>query len=111
MIDWTHESTEKADGLEINFYTAPEVLHPRDLFDDSVDDIDEICQKINDGLYMWFVAKVTASKAGVELASEYLGGCLYESYEQFVTDNDYYADMRDSVIKEAKQKIQMLTEV
>lgn len=101
---------EQAEGFAIRFYAMPEDSHPRDSFDDSVDDIAEICRKIDNGTYEWFVAKVTASKNGIELASDYLGACLYESCQQFVTDNDYYADMKARVIEEAKQTIHVLAE-
>lgn len=111
MTHWTLIHTEEVDGFEINFYAAPEDSHPRDSFDDSVDDIDEICRKIDNGFYAWFIAKVTASKAGIELASDYLGACLYESCQQFVTENAYYADMKERVIEEAKQTIHILAEV
>ena len=101
---------EQAEGFTIRFYAIPEDSHPRDSFDDTCHDIDEICRKIDNGTYVWFVAKVTASKNGIELASDYLGGCLYESCKQFVTDNDYYADMKARVIEEAKQTIHILAE-
>ena len=103
--------TENCDGFDISFYALPEESHPRDSFDDTCHDITEICRKIDNGTFAWFIAKVTASKAGIELASDYLGGCLYESCKQFVTDNDYYADMKARVIEEAKQTIHILAEV
>lgn len=101
---------EQSEGFTIRFHAMPEYSHPRDSFDDTCHDIAEICRKIDNGTYVWFVAKVTASKAGVELASDYLGACLYDSYQQFVTDNGYYADMKARVIEEAKQTIHILAE-
>ena len=101
--------TEQYKGFDISFYATPEHMHPRDSFDDSITDIDELCDKIDNGDYVWFTAKVTASKNGIELASDYLGGCLYESFMQFVSYEDYYADMRSTVIFEANKAIQMLT--
>ena len=101
---------EEAGGFTIRFYAMPEDSHPRDSFDDTCHDIDEICRKIDNGTYVWFVAKVTASKNGIELASDYLGACLYESCQQFVADKDYYADMKERVIEEAKQTIHILAE-
>lgn len=101
---------ELSDGFTIRFYACEEHIHPRDCFDDSCHDIADICDKIDRGLYQWFCAKVTASKNGIELADDYLGGCLYDSCQQFVEHNDYYADMKDSVIKQAKEAIQQLIE-
>jgi hypothetical protein len=46
----------------------------------------------------------------VELSSEYLGCCYYNSYEEFVTTykNDYYADMRETVVNESRKMIKSL---
>ena len=101
--------TETVNGFDIAFSYAYEDTHPRDCFDDSVGDVQEICEKIDRGFYVWFVAKVTASKNGIELAYEYLGGNLYENVMDFVKDNDYYKDMVENVIHEAKSAIQSLT--
>jgi hypothetical protein len=101
--------TEQYKGFDVSFYATHEHMHPRDSFDDSVTDIDELCNKINNGDYVWFVAKVTASKHGIELADDYLGGCLYENEKQFITEDGYYADMRESVVKEAVANIELLT--
>jgi hypothetical protein len=99
---------EQAEGFTIRFYATPEDTHPRDCFDDSVDDIAEICRKIDDGYYYWFTAKVTASKHGIELASDYLGANLYENVCDFVSEHDYYPDMRARVISEARETIHIL---
>jgi hypothetical protein len=100
---------EQSAGFTIRFYVAPEDTHPRDLFDPTVEDIDQLCRDIDSGRFCWFIAKVTASKNGIELAADYLGGNLYDSVQDFISDTDYYADMRDRVITEAKQAIQELT--
>jgi hypothetical protein len=100
---------EQSAGFTIRFYATPEDTHPRDLFDPTVSDIDEICRDIDNGRFTWFTAKVTASKNGIELAADYLGGNLYENVRDFVSEHDYYADMRATVIAEAKQAIRELT--
>jgi len=101
---------EEAAGFAIRFYACEEYSHPKDSFDDTCHDVSDICDKIDRGVYVWFCAKVTASKNGIELASDYLGACLYDSCQQFVEHNDYYADMKATVIKEAKQAIAKLAE-
>jgi hypothetical protein len=109
MTHWELINEEHADGFLVCFYATPEDLPPHDLFDPTIDDIDQICRDIDNGRFAWFCAKVTASKNGIELAADYLGGCLYEDMLDFVSENDYYADMRERVIAEAKQAIQDLT--
>lgn len=103
--------TEICEGYEINFYAEPETDTPEGHFTSGDVQADaEICEKIRNGTYEWFVAKVTASKNGIVLGTDYLGGCCYESCEEFVTDNDYYSDMIKVVIGEAQLAIRNLKE-
>ena len=55
-----------------------EDLHPRDCFDDSVTDIQELCEDIDAGKYDWFMLRTRVLFEGHELTAEYLGGCLYD---------------------------------
>ena len=100
--------TEQYKGFDINFYITYEDMHPRDSFDETEWNIKELCQQIDNGDYVWFIAKVTASKNGIELASDYLGGCLYENTMQFVNEGCYYGDMRETVVREATTNIELL---
>ena len=61
-----------------------EDLNPRDMFEE--DDIDEICRKIDNCTYDWFMLRTRIFFEGVELACEYLGGCLYEDAKDVLTD-------------------------
>jgi hypothetical protein len=101
--------TEEKDGFTIDFYACEEDLNPAGQFASGDDAADaEIISKINNGDLVWFLAKVTASKNGIVLGTDYLGGCCYESYEQFVEQNDYYADMVSQAIIEARNAIKAL---
>ena len=61
-----------------------EDLSPRDMFED--DDIEEICRKIDNCTYDWFMLRTRVLYEGVELSCEYLGGCLYEDAREVLTD-------------------------
>jgi hypothetical protein len=71
-----------------------EDLDPADLFDTSIDpdtgkpyfDMDEIYSKINDGRLDWFTLRCRVFYEGVELASEYVGGFLYEDVSEIFKD-------------------------
>ena len=91
------------DGFDIRFSVFPELMHPNDHF---VDD-GETARAIDAGQYEWFVANVTASKNGIELADEYLGGCCYESAESFM-DCPYFDDMVKEAVNLARQNIEAL---
>lgn len=70
---------------------------------ESEEERQELLRKIDQGVYLWFCAKVSAWIDGVELASDYLGGCCYDSVAQFVEDSGYYEDMVETVITEADE--------
>lgn len=97
--------TEDTQGFHIVFSVRPEDMHPRDSFE--TEDIEDICRKIDSGAYVWFIARVEAYRHGVLLATDYLGGCLYDNYQDFLSDG-YYEDMVSNVIAEATQTIEKL---
>lgn len=74
------------DGLTIIVDRSWEDLSPRDCFDDSVTDINELCADIERGKYEWFMLRVRIMVDEYELTSEYLGGCLYENPRDVLTD-------------------------
>lgn len=103
--------TEEFEGFTINFYAEPEYDNPADHFASGNDEWDrETCQAINDGRLAWFCAKVTASKAGIELASDYLGGCAYWNASDFIETEGYYGDMRANVVAMARNVIAKLSD-
>lgn len=99
MAQTIHTFTK--DGFDIRFAVFPELTHPNDHFDDD----GETARAIAAGEYEWFVAMVTASKNGVELAEDYLGGCCYETFEAFMEPDGYFDDMVDEAISMARQNI------
>jgi hypothetical protein len=102
--------TREVNGFTIILSVTPEDMHPRDSFDDTVDDIDEMCRKIDAGLLDWFIVRVQALKNGIELGTDYLGGNLYTSCRDFIEESGgYYQEMIDSAIDEAKKNIEALT--
>jgi hypothetical protein len=93
------------DGFDIRYAVFPEHIHPNDIFDDE----GETARAINAGEYEWFVACVTASKNGVELHAEYLGGCCYRTFEDFMDESGYFDGMVEDAISMAKQYIESFT--
>lgn len=96
------QKLDSVDGFEITFYALVEHDSPYAHYDDDVENIKQLCIDIDDGKYVWFCAKITASKLGIELAYDYLGACCFKSYEDFIKD-EYFKDMVDTVVKEAKE--------
>jgi hypothetical protein len=90
-------------GFEIIVDKTYEDLSPRDLFDDTVSDIDEIIKDIDRGHLDWFMLRVRALVDGHELGSSYLGGMLYEDPSECLTDGSA-EDMICEAIAEAKRE-------
>jgi len=78
-----------------------------DTFED--EQVKEVIERINSGEWLYFCAKVTAYKKGIELSSDYLGGCVYEGLEDFAECSGYVDDMINTVVNEAKETIKELT--
>lgn len=95
---------ETIEGFLISFYALP----PDDDINCSFEPEDAkiTIDKINSGEYVHFIAKITGSKNGIELADSYLSSCIYSSYDEFWNiKEDYCADMIDEVIIEARKNI------
>jgi len=92
------------DGFEIIVDKSYEDLHPRDCFDDSCYDIDQLCKDIDSGRYEWFMLRVRALVDGHEMGSAYLGGCLYEDPREVLSDGTA-EDQIYMAIEEAKKAV------
>jgi len=98
-------ATYERDGFTVIVDKTYEDLHPRDCFE--ADDIDEICRKIDNGTYDWFMLRVRVMVEGLELSSEYLGGCLYKDAREVLTDGTA-EDIIDQALSRAKQEVYRL---
>jgi hypothetical protein len=78
-----------------------EDLHPKDCFDDSVTDIQEICEKIDRGSLDWFMLRCRVFYEGVELAEDFIGGFLYEDAREILTDG-VAEDIIEDTIRQAR---------
>jgi len=74
------------DGLTIIVDKTWEDISVADCFDDSCFDIKEMNEKIECGQLDWFMLRVRIMVDEYELASEYLGGCLYENAREVLND-------------------------
>jgi hypothetical protein len=95
------------DGFEVIVDKTWEDLNPRDQFDESVTDIEEIIKDIDRGHLDWFMLRVRALVDGHELGSAYLGGMLYEDPTECLADGSA-EDMICEAVAEAKREAQRL---
>jgi GR25 family glycosyltransferase involved in LPS biosynthesis len=82
-----------------------EDLDPRGQFEDS--DIEEICAKINDDTYDWFMLRTRVFFQDVELAANYLGGCLYEDARDVLTDGTAEDQIYATLLEAKKPLIEL----
>ena len=108
MRDYDTLAEFERDGYEIIVDKTYEDMHPRDSFDDSCHDIDEICEDIDCGNLDWFMLRVRVLVEGLELASEYLGGCLYEDPKEILTDGTA-EDIINMALEHAKSQVYRLS--
>lgn len=102
MRDYDTLAEFEREGFDIIVDKTYEDLDPRDCFDTA--DVAEICRKINDYTYDWFMLRVRVMVEGVELGSSYLGGCLYEDPKEVLTDGTA-EDKICEALEEAKAEV------
>lgn len=95
------------DGFQVIVDKTYEDIPPSDQFE--ADEVDEICRKIDDGTYDYFMLRVRVMFDGHEMGSHYLGGCLYEDAEEVLTDGTA-EDCISEALHEAKDHIKSLRE-
>jgi hypothetical protein len=93
-----------------------EDLHPNDCFDETVTDIKDICARIDRCELDWFMLRVRVLFDGYELATDYVGGFLYEDAREVLTDGTA-EDMIENALDQARtaaadlsRKLQQLEE-
>ena len=96
------------DGYDIIVDKTYEDLNPRDCFDDSVCDVNEIIKDIDRGHLEWFMLRVRVLVEGLELGSAYLGGCLYEDPREILTDGTAEDFIAEAMV-EAKSQVYRLS--
>ena len=82
---------EEIDSFERSGFTIIvdktwEDISPRDCFDDECWDMKQMFEDIERGKLDWFMLRVRIMVDEYELASEFLGGCLYENVRDVLTD-------------------------
>ncbi len=98
---------EEVDGFTITIFSEPDY----DWDWDYLTDDKETIKQLQEGNLEVYGIEVRASKAGINLGSDYLGCVIAESgnaINEFL-QNGYYEDMKSNAIKEAQTKIQELT--
>jgi len=79
------------------------------------DEDGETRDRLERGLLVSFVAKVTVYWNGQEVGSDYLGNCIYESAEDFRDHfggrGSYFSDMVRNAVREARRNLNAVPKV
>jgi len=103
-------ATYERDGYTIIVDKSYEDMDPKDCFDDTCFDMKEMYNDIDSGNLDWFMLRVRVLVEGLELADEYLGGCLYKDAREVLTDGTA-EDIIDQAIDRAKGQVYRLSRV
>jgi hypothetical protein len=107
MRHWDELLREQREGFEVVVDKSWEDISPRDLFDDSITDIDEICRKIDSYDLDWFMLRARVMLDGHELGEHVVGGFLYEDAREVLKDG-MAEDCIYSAMEEAKLEARRL---
>jgi hypothetical protein len=97
----------KTANFTVDLSLAPEDMAP-DWHFETEQERQQLLEDINEGRLEWFIARVRVLWDGEEIASDYLGGCCYKSFDEFRHD-PYFYSMIHEAIKEARQYFAALT--
>jgi hypothetical protein len=111
-------------------FTVRVTAEPDYDIDLSFDDTGEVTEKLNSGEYLGFCVKAAVEYQGKEIATDYLGGCIHESFDAFMDHREcgkqnreyaargekgrcgsYFHDMIREVCSQARKEIATLKSV
>jgi hypothetical protein len=95
------------DGFDVIVDKTYEDIDPWDQLSECFDSKQELYADIDSGKYDWFMLRVRVLVEGLELASEYLGGCLYKDPKDVLTDGTA-EDLIGQALDNAKPKVYAL---
>ena len=104
---WDELARYEREGYTVIVDKTWEDISPRDLFDDSITDINEICRKIDSYDLDWFMLRARVMLDGHELGSHIVGGFLYEDAREVLTDGTA-EDLISEAMHEARAEARRL---
>jgi hypothetical protein len=107
MRHWYELARYDREGFDVIVDKSWEDISPRDLFDDSITDIDELCRKIDSYDLDWFMLRARVMLDGHELGEHIVGGFLYEDAREVLRDG-MAEDLIYQAMIEAKEEARRL---
>ena len=98
------------EDITITVTATDDDIHPSELLNEcmSEDEINALLEEAQtQNVWKWCSVEVKGEFNGLEF-SDYLGGCSYESKEEFIKTSGYYEDMCQTVLKGLQSQIDEL---
>ena len=105
--------SERQEGpFTIEFAWAPEYAQLELMFDPEADYFDELVEKLADGTWTHFIARVRVLHDGKEMGVDYLGSCIAEDPAEWFEKNPdgYVEDMINTAREEAQTYVKKMLE-
>lgn len=107
MRDYTELARMEREGFTVIVDKTWEDIDVGDCFDDSCYDIQDLRNKINSYDLDWFMLRVRVLLDDHELASAYLGGCLYEDAREVLKDGTAEDLIHDAVLEAMDRALEL----
>jgi hypothetical protein len=107
MQHYTTLKTLKQGSFDIIVDKTWEELSLKDCFDEEFDDLEEMQQDIDSGEFDWFMLRVRVFVDEHEMASQYLGGCLYRDAMEVFGDGTA-EDLIGQAMEDAEEEVLLL---
>ena len=108
----TFERSYKGVDFTVKLHFEEEDLPIDDLYEYEYTEkeLKEVYDKLDRYDLVYFCAHMECQYNDIHLSDDYLGGCLYDSYDQFVNEDDYFGDMVSNVLTEGYKELKALKE-
>jgi len=106
----TFERSYKGIEFTVKLHFEEEYNSISDTFDYTEEELKEIYDKLDRYELVYFCAHMEAYYNDIHLSDDYLGCCLYDSYDQFINEDDYFGDMMNNVLIEGYKELKALKE-
>ena len=106
----TFEKAYNGINFVVKLQFEEEDISISDIFDYTDEELKEIYCKLDRYELVYFCAHMQAYFNNIHLSDDYLGCCLYDSYDRFVDDDDYFGDMVNNVLTEGYKELKRIRE-
>lgn len=106
----TFERSYKGIDFTVKLHFEEEDIPVNDLCEYTEEELKEVYHKLDSYDLVYFCAHMEAYYNDIHLSDDYLGRCMYDSYDAFINEDDYFGDMINNVLIEGYKELKALKE-